>query len=64
MKISEIVEQWFQANFHNNTYFQNELLFAQVKAAKADLLKRLDVGLSQSVEAMLEAEDPAAKSKK
>lgn len=64
MKISDIVEQWFQANFHNNTYFQNELLFAQARAAKADLLKRLDAALAETVEAALEAtpEQTAAKS--
>jgi hypothetical protein len=43
MKIAEIVEQWFQANFHNNTYYQREELFAHARAAKEDLLKRLAV---------------------
>jgi len=65
MKIGDIIEAWFQANFHNNTYFQNELLFAQAKAAKEDLLKRLEGAASQAVESLLEeAQDPVGGPKK
>jgi len=42
MKIADIIEAWFQANFCNNTYYQREQLFAQAQAAKADLLQRLE----------------------
>ena len=45
MNIKEIIEAWFKANFHNNTYFQNEQLFAQAQAAKADLLGRLEAAV-------------------
>jgi len=42
MDFADIVEQWFQAHFHNNTFYQQPELFAQAQAAKADLLQRLE----------------------
>ena len=58
MKIGDIIEAWFQANFHNNTYFQNELLFAQAKAAKEDLLKRLEAAFQTEFDALLNEDSP------
>ena len=69
MKIADVVEPWFQAHFHNNTYYQREEIFAHARGAKEDLLKRLEAALTETVEAAPEATpEPAppevAKSKK
>jgi len=55
MKIADVVEQWFQAHFHNNTYFQREELFAHARAAKEDLLSRLKAALEEPPEPAPEA---------
>jgi len=54
MKIADVVEHWFQAHFHNNTFFQNEQLFSYVLAAKQDLLKHLEAAFTTRVETALE----------
>jgi len=56
MKIADVVEHWFQAHFHNNTFFQRDDLWAHVLAAKEDLIKRLEAGLAGAPSA---ASDPA-----
>jgi len=61
MKIADVVEHWFQAHFHNNTYYQREEIFGHARGAKEDLLKRLEAALGGEADS---APSEQAKSKK